>query len=132
MKQITSVFIIVCLIFVACSTQKKINKKRENVNSAIILGINLLENSKYKEFIRAFVLPEQLEKFTKDITIEEFVENFEGKKANRLLSALKEIESKKPKYLTTEGNQIAEFILEKHEKYGIRFKKLEKFWYILD
>jgi hypothetical protein len=108
------------------------NAWREKVDTAIAGGIKLLEAKDYAGFLKAFVEPEMMEKFSKDGSIDEFAKMFGEKKGPQLLEVLKKIKYMKP--TMEQDGKVASFDVEIEgtSKKGIKFRKIEKYWYIIN
>lgn len=106
------------------------NEWREKVETAITGGIKLLEAKDYAGFLKAFVEPEMLGKFGDGI--DEFAKMFGEKKGPQLLGVLKKIKDMKP--TMEQDGKVASFDVEidGSSKKGIKFKKIDKYWYIIN
>jgi hypothetical protein len=103
---------------------------RGALETAIPEGIRLLEAKEYKPFIEKFALPEHLAKMKERGDFDEVVERFGKQDAPDLLGALKSIKDAKPT-LDKEGNE-ATYELKRpvRDKKVIKFKKVDKLWYL--
>lgn len=103
---------------------------RENVETAVLEGIRLLEAKDYTTFLKTFVAPDELAKILEEVPLDQLAEQFGAKKAPRLLDVLKMIKDAKPT-LDAEG-KTASYELKNAigGKKGIQWKKVDKFWYI--
>jgi len=117
-----------CCIGLAQADEK--NAWREKVDTAVTGGIKLLEAKDYAGFLKAFVEPEMMEKFGDGI--DEFAKMFGEKKGPQLLVVLKKIKDMKP--TMEEDGKVASFDVqvEGSSKKGIKFKKIDKYWYIMN
>ena len=124
--------VLVCLLAIGLHQVSAEDKDvvRENLNTAIPYGIKLLEAKEYLAFLKAFVEPEQLKKFSDRGDIEEFANKFGEGKSRQLLLVLKQIKDNKPT-LSEDGKKAAYDIqVEGVTKKGITFTKVGKYWYI--
>lgn len=103
----------------------------ESLETAIPHGIKLLEAKKHEEFIKTFIEPDALKKFTADPKrFADLVAGFGGEKADALLKALKEVKGEKPE-LVKDG-KVAKFKLKTPigGRDEIAFVKVGKTWHI--
>lgn len=127
--------VLLCVILISVSALRADEDKnawREKVETAVAGGIKLLEAKNYVGFLEAFVEPEMLEKFSKGGSIEDFAKKFGQDKAPVLLKILNKIKDMKP---TMEQNgKVASYDVEVEgsPKKGIKFKKIDKYWYIIN
>lgn len=121
------------MVSILCFTALQADDKqawREKLDTAIPEGIRLLEAKEYASFLKAFVEPSEFEKLTQTIGLEEFAVKFGEKKAGQLLEVLKHIKGKAPKI---DGNDaVYDVKVEGFSKDKIKFKKVEKYWYIIN
>jgi hypothetical protein len=102
---------------------------RANLDTTIALGIKLLEQKDYKTFLTTFPRPERLAE--RRDTIEEFVASFAKGNADRLLGALKQIQSMKPT-MNADGS-MATYTFDPPPETGprtLRWVKVNGVWYI--
>jgi hypothetical protein len=128
--------IYVLLIFVilsGCKTKKlTIVNPQESIETAIIDCINLLEKEKYTELLSKYIHPDVREDVLKHQTMEELAENFKGKKADRLLKALKIAQNMDVEY-DKEGTLGVIKLGEDFEgPKELEFMKKGQLWYIAD
>ena len=102
---------------------------RESFETAIPEAIRLLEAKEVLTLIKQFVHPDDLKTLQdQGKTPEQLAERFTEKKAERLLTVLKEIKDKKPE-LNEDGSQ-AMFKVDDKPGGRILFHKSGKLWYI--
>lgn len=107
------------------------NSWREKLETVIPGGIRLLESKDYAAFLQAFVEPEMIEKLGGG-SIDEFAKKFGEKKGPQLLTVMKKIKDMKP--TMEQDGKVANFEVEVEgsSKKGIKFKKIDKYWYIIN
>ncbi|MFO0814319.1 MAG: hypothetical protein U0796_13925 [Gemmatales bacterium] len=126
----------IALVFFACiALNAQADDKqtwREKLETAIPEGIRMLEAKEYVPFIKAMVEPDQLAKLTENGTVEEFAERFAKRKAADLLKVLKDIKGRTPSM--EENGTVAsyEVNVEGFSKKAIKFRKVDKYWYIVN
>jgi hypothetical protein len=101
---------------------------RANLDTTIALGIQLLEQKEYVKFLSTFPRPERLAQ--RRDTMEEFAADF-AKDADRLLTALRQIQKMKPA-MSADGT-IATYTFEPPPTNGprtLRWAKANGVWYI--
>lgn len=102
---------------------------RENLDTAIADAIRLLEKKEYKEMLKRYVDPKDLEKVTANTPLDEFAEQFGSRKAEQLLLVLKSIQGTKP-MLDKDGTEATFQPKMEVSKRSIKFGKVDKLWYI--
>ncbi len=112
------------------TSQEVSDAAREKLETAIPLGIRLLEEKKYEAFLNKFVIPADLDKITAKTKLEDFAREFAKEKAGKLLAVLKEIKGETPK--ESEDGRKATFPLTKNVdlREAITFVKIDKYWFI--
>jgi len=105
---------------------------REDLKTAIPTAIELLEKKEYEKFLRMYVPPEVFARITEDKTIEEFARRFGERKADRLLTALRELKDVKPEMGRDRKTATFQLKNEIAGKATLSFQKIEKYWYIKD
>lgn len=134
MNTIRSLTVLLCGCLLSVSTLRADDKDawREKVDTAIAGGIKLLEAKDYAGFLKAFVEPEMMQKFSEGGSIDEFAKMFGEKKGPQLLGVMKKIKDMKP--TMEKDGTIASFDVEIEgvSKKGIKFKKIDKYWYIIN
>lgn len=132
MNKIFSITLTALLFFASCKTQKQtIVDPREDINTAIIDCINLLEQKDYESLLSKYVHPDDLKRILEKQSISELSENFSKKKAGRLLNALKIAQGKDIEYIE-DGTKGLIKLGESDGPDKIVFRKKDKFWYISD
>ncbi len=134
MTTIRLLAVLMCGCLLSVSTLRADDKDawREKVDTAITGGIKLLEAKDYAGFLQAFVEPDMMKKFSEGGSIDEFAKMFGEKKGPQLLGVMKKIKDLKP--TMEEDGKIAKFDVEFEgsSKKGIKFKKIDKYWYIIN
>lgn len=124
-------FISLAISCVGCAdSHSRKPESREKLETLITEGIQLLEAKNYKGFIELYLLPAELKKHTKGISLEEFAKRFGEQEAPHLIECLKEIKGTKP---SLEDNGTKATFAWKPQKGGvvwITFVKVDKYWYI--
>ncbi len=103
---------------------------RESLDTAIPEAIRLLEAREYAAFLKSFLPPHELKKFTEKNSLEELAKGFGEKKASRLLRVLKAIKDLKPTF-DAEGKEATYEMKERIDgKKSIFFARIDKYLYI--
>ncbi len=133
MKYILYSSILILVLFSACKTKKlTLANPQASIESAIVDCINLLEKERYTELLSKYIYPDAKEEILKNQTMEDLAKGFKGKKAERLLAALKIAQTKEIEY-KKEGILA---IIKMDENFKgpkkLEFMKKGKLWYIAD
>jgi hypothetical protein len=104
----------------------KVNPETARLRRRIDTAIAMLTAREHRAFLEAFVEPEYLAHKSVDAIIEDFAED----KADLLLSVLKEIKNKTPKY--TENGTVATYKIRKRRDThpAINFILVDGVWYL--
>ena len=103
---------------------------REKLETAIPEAIRLLEAKEYETFLKTFVVPDDFQKITKKMWLNEFATQFGKDKAADLLQVLKSVKGKKPTLDSKEKKATFKHKVKGVPKDSISFVKVENFWYI--
>lgn len=128
-----NVLTVFTLTLVAIGTALAADSKadpREKVDTAVLEGIRLLEAKDYVKFLKEFVAPDDFKNLTAKGTLEEFAKKFGENKGPRLLQVLKSIKDSKPTLDKDEKTATYEMKESIGGKKEIKFKKIDKYWYI--
>lgn len=126
-----SAFLFIFAAFgVANAEETKKADPREKLETAVPEAIRLLEKKEYIELLKKFVSPDELKEITKQTKIEDFAKEFGKDKAEQLLKALKATKDVKPKLDDDMKIAVFEFKEEVDGRDSIKFKKVDKYWYI--
>lgn len=121
-----------CLVIFTASLLAADDKKpdpRENLDTLIPHGIQLLEAGKYKEMMEAFVPPEDLKRMKDSGMFDKIVKEFgEGPRAKRLLAALKEVKGTQPEYNDDKTRAVFKLKQPQGRKKTLDFEKSGKYW----
>lgn len=121
------------MLLSACKTKKfTLANPQGNIESAINDCINLLEKQKYTELLSKYIYPDVKEEILKNQTMEELAEGFKGKKATRLLTALKIAKTKEIKYIKEGEVGVIKLDEDFDGPKIIEFMKKDNLWYIAD
>ena len=128
------VFVLIGGLFLsACKTKKlTLVNPQEKIESAIVDCINLLEKSKHEELLSKYIYPDVKKEILENQTMEELAEGFKGKKADRLLRALKIAQNKEVEYIKEGDVGIIRLGKGFDGPEEIEFMKKGNLWYIAD
>lgn len=133
MKHRIYFFILIAILLTACKTKKlTLANPQESIESAIVDCIHLLENKKYAELLSKYIYPDVKAEILENQTMEKLVEGFKGKKADRLLAALKIAQNKDIDYLKEGGLGVIKLGGDFDGPKKLEFMKKDKLWYIAD
>lgn len=131
MRYLTYLILLVITAAVAHADDK--NAWREKLDTVIPGCIKLLEAKEHVKLLEAIVEPDQLDKLKeKEGGMDAFAMQFGKKKAEMLLKVLKEVKGRNP---TMEENGIIasyEVNVEGFPKKALKFRKVDKCWYIMN
>ena len=133
MRALSAMITLLLSMFLALNTHADDKQAwREKLETVIPEGIRMLEAKEYVPFIKAMVEPEQLGKLTENGPVDEFAERFAKRKAADLLKVLKDIKGRTPSM--EENGTVAsyEVNVEGFSKKAIKFRKIDKYWYIMN
>jgi len=126
-------FLMCLLFFTSCKTKKlTIVNPQENIESAIIDCINLLEQKKHAELLSKYIYPDAKKEILENQTMEELTEGFKGKKADRLLKTLKAAQKVEIEYIKEGTVGIIKLGEDFEGPDKIEFMKKDNLWYIAD
>jgi hypothetical protein len=103
---------------------------REKLETAVPEGIRLLEAKDYSTFLKNFVPPDDLKKYTENSSFDEFAKQFGETKAPRLLQVMKAIKEVKPTVDPSGMKATYELQEPIAGKKTITWLKIDKHWYI--
>jgi len=133
MRYLIILFFASLLVSTGCKTKKlTLVNPQENIESAIVDCINLLEKKQHEELLSKYIYPDVKEEILKNQTMEELVDGFKGKKADRLLNAFKIARNKEIKYIKEGSVGIIELGEQVSGPDEIEFMKKGSLWYIAD
>ena len=102
----------------------------QTLPATIAEGIALLEEKKYEAFLSRFPVPEELARMRKNRSVEELARTFSKQHAARLLSMLRQIQSKEPQ-LSDEGRRAEYGVdLKNFSQNKLVFLKISDRWYL--
>jgi hypothetical protein len=103
---------------------------RTKLDMTIKEAIRVLKAKQYEHFLRWFAIPEEFKKKTELISSRDLANQFGKDKARELLAVLESIQGETP--LLSDEGKMATFKVKKElsDKGSIRFRLIEKFWYI--
>lgn len=130
--RMTAAALMLSLAVCGLATSEDKADPREKLETIIPLGIKQLEAKDYAKFLKTFVLPEDYEQITKNVSAEEFAKKFGEDNAAKLLKILKAIKDAKPT-LDKDGSEATYDIKKEDQVNGkatIVFVKKDKFWYV--
>jgi hypothetical protein len=91
-------------------------------------AIELIESKKHEELIRLLVEPKELDRWLKQTTMEQVIDNFKGRKAEDLLLILKQVRGGAP-VIDREGRR-ATYKLTGAVRQDVDFVKVGEKWYL--
>lgn len=125
-----------CLTLLALASVAQADDKnawREKLDTVIPECIKLLEAKEYIKLLEAMVEPDHLNKLKeKEGGMEGFVEQFRKRKAGDLLKVLKEVKGRSPSMEENGTVATYEVNVEGFSKKAIKFRKHDKYWYIMN
>jgi hypothetical protein len=126
----------ICLALLALASVAQADDKdtwREKLETVIPECIKLLEAKEYVKLLEAMVQPSELNKLKdREGGMEAFAEQFRKKKAGDLLKVLKDIKGRSPSMDENGSVAAYEVNVEGFSKKAIKFRKVDKFWYIIN
>jgi hypothetical protein len=103
---------------------------RENLDTAIPEALRLIEKKDYEGLLKAFVAPKELEMIVGTKPLAGFAQKFGEHKAAGLETALKEAKSITPTFNEAKDEATFQFKEPLNGQPGIKFQKVDKYWYI--
>jgi hypothetical protein len=100
------------------------------LTAAIDTALDLLAKKDYEQYLKEFAHPEDLEKILKTRTMDELVRLLAKGKAEKTITALKQVKDKKP--VMKDSDSIAEYSVEvpNQAKTKMIFAKVGERWYL--
>ena len=115
----------------AQNKQDESKERREKIDSAINLAIELLEAEKHQALLQQFMPPKTLDMAVKDLgSMDELVSTFKRKKAKELLGTLQLIKDQRPVFENNGKTAIFSFDSEASSHKKLTFQKIDKYWRI--
>ena len=115
----------------AQNKQDESKERREKIDSAINLAIELLEAEKHEELLQQFMPPKTLDMAVKDLgSLDDLVTAFKRKKAKELLGTLQLIKDQSPVLENNGKTAIFSFESEASSHKNLTFQKIDKYWRI--
>lgn len=130
MKICAAALLLFCVTAALFAADKPPANPREDVHTAVVDAIRLLEARKYDTFLKHYVKPEDFKRITDRTPLPEFAKRFGEKKAKPMLDVLKSIKSKEPLY--TKEHTVATFAVDipGAPRNTIEFERVEKYWFV--
>ena len=103
---------------------------REKLDTTIAQAIRVLEAKKYATFIKYFATPAALQEMMQTASLEEIVEEFVDEKADQVLSTLKSLKHKQPRFSADGKKATYPINIRGSTIKTVTFVKVGKYWYI--